>query len=394
MKKITLAAALLLPAMAFAQTDAPFKINGKLGKLNAPAKAYLAYRVGDNNVTDSAEFKNGTFEFNGRIIEPTNATLFIDRRGLGFERYVDLNFPDGGPSKTAEMLPFFIGKESFTITGTDSVSKATISGSKINDDNKKLVDLLKPINEKAKKINTEAATATDQQKSSAAFQNSMQAKYKTLQTEQKTVMKNFITENPDSFISLLAVSSLGGPSPEPSEIEPLFSKLSPELKNSTGGKAIQHALEGLRSTSIGAMAPDFTQNDVNGKPVSLSSFRGKYVLIDFWAAWCKPCRMENPNVVKAYYLYKDKNFTVLGVSLDPQSAKASWLEAIKQDGLVWTQVSDLKYWNNEAAGLYGVRSIPQNFLIGPDGKIIAKNLRGDDLDEKLAELLGGKKKSR
>jgi peroxiredoxin len=136
------------------------------------------------------------------------------------------------------------------------------------------------------------------------------------------------------------------------------------------------------------MAPDFTQADVNGVPVKLSSFRGKYVLIDFWASWCGPCREENPNVVRVFNKYKEKNFTVLGVSLDKQSGRADWLAAIKSDGLNWTQVSDLKFWNNAAAALYYVSSIPANFLIDPNGKIIAKDLRGDDLDAKLKEVLG------
>jgi peroxiredoxin len=144
----------------------------------------------------------------------------------------------------------------------------------------------------------------------------------------------------------------------------------------------------LKITAIGSIAPDFIQNDVNGKPVQLSSFRGKYVLIDFWASWCGPCRQENPNVVRTYHKYKNKNFTVLGVSLDKETAKGAWLAAIKSDGLEWTQVSDLKFWNNMAATLYGVHSIPQNFLIDPQGKIVAKGLRGDDLDDKLQELLG------
>ncbi len=147
-------------------------------------------------------------------------------------------------------------------------------------------------------------------------------------------------------------------------------------------------LEPLKHTAPGAMAPDFTQNDVNGVPVKLSSFRGKYVLVDFWASWCGPCRQENPNVVRVYNKYKEKNFTILGVSLDRQGARADWLAAIKNDGLNWTQVSDLKYWSNAAAALFYVSSIPANFLIDPNGKIIAKNLRGDDLDEKLKEVLG------
>ncbi len=151
-------------------------------------------------------------------------------------------------------------------------------------------------------------------------------------------------------------------------------------------------IDAARATSLGAMAPDFTQNDVNDKPVKLSDFKGKYVLVDFWASWCGPCRGENPNVVKAFNAYKDKNFTVLGVSLDQPGKKDAWLAAIAADGLTWTQVSDLKFWDNAVAKQYGIRSIPQNFLIDPSGKIVGKNLRGADLDKKLEELLGAKGK--
>ena len=133
------------------------------------------------------------------------------------------------------------------------------------------------------------------------------------------------------------------------------------------------------------MAPELTMNDINDKPFSLSQLRGKYVLIDFWASWCMPCREENPNVVAAFNQFKNKNFTVLGVSLDKN--KQSWLDAIKEDKLIWQQISDLKYWSSAATPLYGIDGIPYNVLIDPQGKIIATRLTGNALQNKLTEVL-------
>jgi len=138
---------------------------------------------------------------------------------------------------------------------------------------------------------------------------------------------------------------------------------------------------------VGKEAPDFSMPDVNGKEVKLSSFRGKFVLVDFWASWCGPCRTENPNVVKTYNQYKNKNFTVLGVSLDRPGQKDKWLKAIQDDQLAWTNVSDLQFWNSPVVSLYGFDGIPFNVLVGPDGKIIAEGLRGSGLEGKLEEVL-------
>ena len=174
--------------------------------------------------------------------------------------------------------------------------------------------------------------------------------------------------------------------PDVDVIGPLFDHLSEDNKRSEEGQAFQKTIAAARKTSIGQVAPDFTQNDTLDKPVSLSSFRGNYVLVDFWASWCGPCRMENPKVVAAFNRYKGKGFRILSVSLDRPGAKDKWIEAIHKDGLTWTHVSDLKFWDNEVAKTYGVKGIPQNYLLDPQGKIVGRSLRGEELEQKLAEV--------
>ncbi|HEY8780106.1 MAG TPA: TlpA disulfide reductase family protein [Mucilaginibacter sp.] len=378
MKKTFLCIMALLPLLAFAQEPQPFLIKGKVGAFNAPARVYLIYQLGANRVIDSAQISNGSFNFKGQIVNPTPAFLVIDRKGAG------LNALDS----TVDNLSLFIDKGEFAVTSPDSVAKAQITGSKINDDNKKLMAQLKPLIAQAQKLRAEESGASPSQQNTAEFQNAMQAKHKELQVAEKATLKLFILANPDSYLSLLALNSVGGPSPDPAELDPLYDSLSQRLKDTETAKVFKKSLDVLRNTAIGVMAPDFSQNDVNGAPVKLSSFRGKYVLLDFWASWCGPCRQENPNVVKVYNKYKDKNFTILSVSLDKADGRNAWIEAIKNDGLTWTQVSDLKFWNNQVAALYAITSIPANFLIDPNGKIIARDLRGDDLETKLGEVLG------
>jgi peroxiredoxin len=377
MKRIFFYLISILPYTVFAQAGDQFTINCSIGTLNGPGKAFLVYQLGSNRVLDSTEIVNGNFKFTGQVIYPVNAFLVIDHIGIGFANL----------DKTADILNFYLDKGEFAIKSADSASKALITGSKINDDYKKLMAQLNPFFIEAQKLDAENKSTSEATKNTEAYQNELDKKRNQIKVGQKAVLKLFILANPDSYLSLLALSSVGGPSPDPVELSALYSSLSQRLRDTETAKIFKTALDKLNVTGVGAMAPDFTEVDVNGQPVKLSSFKGKYVLIDFWASWCGPCRQENPNVVKAFNKYKDKNFTILGVSLDREAGKQDWISAIKSDGLAWTQVSDLKFWKNEAVVLYDVQAIPANFLIDPTGKIIAKNLRGRDLENKLEEVL-------
>jgi peroxiredoxin len=199
------------------------------------------------------------------------------------------------------------------------------------------------------------------------------------------ISKNFAKKYPNSAVSALAIIRFNQITEDEKATEELYNSLTESVKGSGMGKYIAQLIADAQRTPIGSKVPDFTQTDTAGNPVSLSSFRGRYVLVDFWASWCRPCRAENPNVVANYNKYKDKNFTVLSVSLD--QAKPAWLDAIKMDGLTWQHVSDLRGWQNAVAQQFGIMNIPQNILVAPDGTLAGKNLRGPKLNRRLSRLL-------
>ena len=203
----------------------------------------------------------------------------------------------------------------------------------------------------------------------------------------ESVLAPFAKTESNSPVAFYALQQYAGYDINPEKIEPLYEGLSETIRTYPSAVAFKDRLETAKKTGVGRIAPDFTQNDTLDQPVQLSSLRGKYVLIDFWASWCGPCRQENPNVVKVFNQYKGNNFYVLGVSLDREGQKDKWMKAIHDDQLTWTHVSDLKFWNNAVAKQYGIQAIPQNLLLDPQGKIIAKNLRGEALVKKMQELL-------
>jgi peroxiredoxin len=333
---------------SIAQENA-FHIKGEVTSLRSAASLILTWRENNQWTEHRAEAKAGKFVISGKVDEPSFAYLVLKYN-------TEL---DKGP-RSGNVLELFVDNSLIGLKTADSLREAQITGGKVQSD----------FEAYRKKVN----------------------EWKSRKTELRTdelkneMVADFIRQRPSSYVSIFAIQNLSMDesfSLDANEAEPLFDLLSTEMKSTPAGKALQKDIQIAKSTLVGAIAPDFVQNDTSNQPVNLKSFRGKYVFIDFWASWCRPCRAENPQLVKVFNEYKDKGLTVIGVSLD--HSKTNWIKAIAKDHLTWTQVSDLQFWKNEVALLYGVKTVPQNFLIGPNGEIVDKGIPVSELQSKLSK---------
>lgn len=349
-----------LLAATLGATAQQAKVSGEIKGLGE-AQITIGYMQNGNPKSDTVQIHQDKFAWTAEMPEPQKVYLMFPAR------YVEC----------------FLEAGNISITGhADSLHLLKVQGSKIQEEADRYQATLADLEQQAAPLYQKWGKVSPEE------QLKLEQELEDISTERRSRAAAYIAGHPGSAYSLSLVSdraTMGSYE----EVKPLYDGLDKGVLLTAAGRQLTTRLEVLKRSALGTKILDFTQNDAEGKPVSFASFKGKYVLVDFWASWCGPCRAENPNVLKAYNQYKDRNFTVVGISLDDNAEK--WKKAIKDDGMPWTQLSSLQGFNNEVSTYYGIQGIPSSLLVGPDGKIIARNLRGAALQQKLSELFHDKK---
>jgi len=344
-----------------------------------PENVILKYHPGlDGKATYDTLTYSDTCVFTGNVDNPALASIIVTHKDKVFN---GINFKDH-----TEEFDFFLSNAAVTITLAQRPWKSKIGGGQLQKD----FDSLTSSEDKWKmQFYMSHKKLSDEAEGNDSLALVYQQKRDSLERKISEVLYlNYVTSNPSSELALLVFEkSLAEEIQNPDLFQKTFALLPESQRNSAKGKELAQKIRAAHTSLPGQPALDFTSKDKNNKTIMLSSFKGKYVLLDFWASWCGPCRREFPYIKEAYAKYKSKGLVVVGYSLDTEEDRDKWLEAIKKDGLTWFNVSDLKGFDGEQVDHYGINAIPFNLLIDPQGKIIAKNLRGPALEEELKKIL-------
>ncbi|RYD92633.1 MAG: TlpA family protein disulfide reductase, partial [Sphingobacteriales bacterium] len=282
--------------------------------------------------------------------------------------------------------PVYIQAGNIQLSSVDSLIHATVSGTPLNNDQTELTLALASLYKKRRLVTQTFDALEAHQKADTKYTDKLRMTSDSLDKLMEPIKFAFIKSHPDSYVSVITLNGLVNHT-DLTRVADAYSALSHASKTTALGKAMGVTIASAKRSQIGVMAANFKLNTSAGKKVKLASFKGKYVLVDFWASWCSPCRAENPNVVAAYEKYRSKNFSVISISIDGREDRKTWLAAIKKDKLPWVQAVDNYGPVQKVKDLYGVTTIPANVLIDPTGKIVAKNIRGQELHDTLEKML-------